>query len=104
MNIDFKALADYFHEEDVAWRIGQSGVSNGKIWATALAYINNRAIMQRLDDVCGPENWRNEYERAPEGGILCGISIRVPLRTGTTIPGNEPVFGQCEWVTKWDGA
>jgi hypothetical protein len=53
-----------------------------------LAYITNRAIMERLDKVCGPENWRNEYTKGPDGGILCGLSIRV---------GDE-------WVTKWDGA
>jgi hypothetical protein len=54
----------------------------------ALAYVTNRAIMNRLDEVCGPENWKNEFKAAPDGGILCGISIKV---------GDE-------WVTKWDGA
>jgi hypothetical protein len=44
--------------------------------------------MNRLDEVCGPENWKNEFKAAPDGGILCGISIKV----------ND------EWVTKWDGA
>ena len=54
----------------------------------ALAYVTNRAIMNRLDEVCGPENWKNEFKAAPDGGILCGISIKI---------GDE-------WVTKWDGA
>jgi hypothetical protein len=43
--------------------------------------------MERLDDVCGPENWRNEFQQIP-GAFLCGLSVRI---------GDE-------WVTKWDGA
>jgi hypothetical protein len=49
--------------------------------------------MQRLDDVCGPENWRNEFRYEQNGAVLCGISIF------TRIPDREP-----QWITKWDGA
>ena len=78
-----------FSPNDIEWRACRSGVSKaGKPWVMALAYITNRAIMDRLDDVVGPANWRNEYTQAPCGGILCGLSIRA----------------NGEWVTKWDGA
>ncbi len=80
-------LAAPFPAEDVEWRIQSSGEKNGKVWARVLAYVTNRAIMQRLDDVCGPANWRNEFQPG-QSGVLCGISIRC---------GDE-------WVTKWDGA
>ena len=53
-----------------------------------LPYITNRAIMDRLDMVVGPENWKNAFQPSPESGILCGISIRI----------------NSEWITKWDGA
>jgi hypothetical protein len=86
--IDFNALRAPFPASDIEWRIGRAGEKNGKVWATCLAYLTARAIMDRLDDVAGPANWRNEYREAPAGGVLCGISIRV---------------GE-EWVTKWDGA
>lgn len=86
--IDWKALQAPFKAEDIEWRIQQSGLKNGKPWAQALAYVQARAIQQRLDDVISPAKWRNEFSKAPEGGILCGISIKV---------GDE-------WVTKWDGA
>lgn len=88
--MDLKRLADPFIPADVEWRIGRSGVKDGKPWATCLAYITNRAIMQRLDDVVGPGNWRNEIKEWGIGspGVLCGISIKV----------------DGEWVTKWDGA
>jgi hypothetical protein len=83
-----------FPEEDIEWRVQSSGKKNDKIWAIVLAYVTNRAIQDRLDDVCGPDRWKNEYTSAPEGGILCGISIRCAIGSS----------GGYEWVTKYDGA
>lgn len=92
--VDWKALAAPFPADSVEWRLQQSGEKSGRIWGMALAYVTNRAIMQRLDDVVGPANWRNEFKPTPLGdGVLCGLSIRVPRADGTF-----------EWVTKWDGA
>jgi hypothetical protein len=82
-------LGKPFPAEDIEWRIQSSGkTGKGDIWAMVLAYVTNRAIMQRLDDICGPDKWKNDYRTGPDGGILCGISIKC---------GDE-------WVTKWDGA
>lgn len=86
--IDFAKLKEPFPATDIEWRAAQAGDNNGKPWIKVLAYVTNRAIMERLDDVCGPENWRNEFKEGPHGGVLCGLSVRV---------GDE-------WVTKWDGA
>lgn len=86
--MDLSKLREPFPAPDVEWRIGQYGVKAGKVWARVLAYITNRAIQERLDTVCGPENWANEYRPGPAGGVLCGISI----------------FTGERWVTKWDGA
>jgi hypothetical protein len=87
--MELEKLKDPFSLFDVEWRIQSAGFKRDKaIWAKCLVYITNRAIMDRLDEVCGPENWRNEYAPAPEGGTLCGISIRI----------------NGEWITKWDGA
>ena len=79
-----------FYASEIEWRIGRCGQSGERVWATVLAYVTNRAIMDRLDAVCGPANWRNEFKQHPcsEKAVLCGISIKV---------------GE-EWVTKWDGA
>lgn len=77
-----------FPANDIEWRVSRSGEKNGRPWAIVLAYVTNRAIMERLDSVCGKENWRNEYISGPAGGVLCGISILI----------ND------NWVTKWDGA
>lgn len=86
--LDLAKLSEPFPAIDVEWRVQSCGDNSGKIWAIVIPYIQNRAIMDRLDKICGPERWRNEYVKGPEGGILCGLSIKV---------GDE-------WVTKWDGA
>lgn len=86
--MDLSKLSEPFPENEVKWRIGQAGKGSRGIWAKLLAYIDARAVMDRLDEVCGIENWRNEFKPAPCGGNLCGISIKI----------------DGEWVTKWDGA
>lgn len=89
--MDLKKLSEPFAQEDIEFRVQQSGIKNGKGWAMVLAYVTNRAIMDRLDEICTPAHWSNEFTEAPggEGGILCGLSIEVSPK---------------EWVTKWDGA
>ena len=82
--IEYERLKTPFPEKDIEWRVARSGAKNGKPWAMVLAYITSRAIQDRLDSVCGPDGWSNEFVKAPEGGILCGITIN--------------------GVTKWDGA
>ena len=84
--IDLKRLGDFFSPEDIEWKPIAVSKKTGK--GLAAAYVDNRAIMDRLDEVCGPENWRNEYQAGPDGGVLCGLSIRI----------------DDAWVTKWDGA
>lgn len=86
-------LRDPFAPQDIEWRVQTAGEKNGKPWARVLAYVTNRAIMERLDDAVGPENWQNEYKEGPAGGVVCGLSIRVTRADGSA-----------DWVTKWDGA
>ena len=93
-----KRLIEPFPYEDIEWRVQQSGISRkNEPWAMVLAYVTNRAIMNRLDEVFGCYGWKNEYKEAPEGGVLCGISVWVDGEEGDT----RPYSG---WVTKWDGA
>ena len=91
--MDLARLRDPFAPEDIEWRVQTAGEKNGRPWARVLAYVTNRAIMDRLDEVAGPANWRNEYREGPAGGVICGLSVRVPRADGTA-----------DWVTKWDGA
>lgn len=96
--MDLRKLAEPFPPSDVEWRLQQAGEKNNRVWARCLAYITNRAIMQRLDDVCGPGNWRNEYRYETGGAVLCGLSVRIGA------PQSMGDIGGGEWVTKWDGA
>jgi hypothetical protein len=87
--IDLKKLKEPFNESDIEWRVQNCGEKKGKIWALVLAYITNRAIMDRLDNVVGAFNWKNEFVKAPNGGLICRLSIK---------------NSNGEWVTKEDGA
>ena len=82
----FARLSAPFHPDDIEWRAGATNADKTK--ALALAYITSRAVMDRLDEVIGPENWHDEYAPGPDGGVICGLSLRI----------------QDEWITKWDGA
>jgi hypothetical protein len=86
--MDFLKLKEPFFPDELEWKPQSVGKTSNRFWVRALAYVTNRAIMDRLDAVIGPEYWKNEYTKGPDGGILCGLSINV----GT------------EWVTKWDGS
>jgi hypothetical protein len=86
--MDLSRLKDPFREDEIEFRLAQAGESNGKVWAHCLAYIRARAILDRLDEVCGPENWKVEYQFVSTQGVICNLSIKI----GT------------EWVTKQDGA
>ena len=83
-----------FLPEDIEWRAQRTGTKKGKVWVIAIPYITSRAIMKRLDEVCGLGNWKNEYRELKDGGFLCGLSILLPA----------PHSYQRRWVTKWDGA
>lgn len=97
MSIDFVALAAPFPPDRVSWRVGTSNKKKrqretGDNFAKAtkgqaLAYLDARDVMERLDDVCGPAGWQNRYTHADKKTI-CEIGIW---------------FGG-EWVWKADGA
>ncbi|MGZ8412743.1 MAG: Rad52/Rad22 family DNA repair protein [Gemmatirosa sp.] len=90
---DLARLRDPFAPADIEWRVQTAGEKNGKPWARVLAYVTNRAIMDRFDEVVGPANWQNVFKEGPAGGVVCGLAVRVPRADGTA-----------DWVTKWDGA
>jgi len=82
----FARLSAPFQPQDIEWRAGAT--NSDKTKALALAYITSRAVMDRLDEVMGPENWCDYYKAGPDGGVMCGLALNI---NGT-------------WITKWDGA
>ena len=96
MTIDLAKLREPFYESDVEWRVSRAGRAKGEIYCRVLCYITNRAIQNRLDEVCGPENWKNtELDvlelRPGVAAMQVGISIRLPTESGTQF-----------WMTKYD--
>jgi hypothetical protein len=45
--------------------------------ALALAYVDVRAIMDRLDNVLGVENWQDRYQPLPDNTVMCGLRLRM---------------------------
>ena len=81
-------LSAPFLTNEVRWRAQTIVERNGKYSALALAYIDARNVEDRLDDVCGPENWQDRYEETPKGRIIGTLSICI----------------DGYWVNKSDGA
>src|SRR3546814_16258660 len=71
--IDYTALSKPFPPSAVSWR-SQSLTKDGTK-ALALAYIDARDVMRRLDDVCGPAGWQDSYAETGQGRLICTISI-----------------------------
>lgn len=80
--MDLNKLAEPFDTSLISWRVGATTKDKSK--GIALAYIDARDVMQRLDDVCGMGNWQDRY---PFKGC-CEIGIKI----------------DSEWIWKANGA
>jgi hypothetical protein len=80
-----KQLKDPFDPKFVKWRVGAT--SQDKKSGIALAYIDSREVMKRLDLVCGISNWRKRLIPAVDG-FICEIDIKI----------------DGEWITRSDAA
>lgn len=69
----FLELSEFFQPEEVFWKA--QAVSGNR--ALAIAYIDARSVMERLDAVVGPQNWQDRYEVLPDGSAVCTLSVRV---------------------------
>ena len=64
-----------FPEKHLRWRVGACTKDKSK--GIALAYIDSRDVMKRLDDVMGPENWQDRYPWSDGSRIVCEIGLRI---------------------------
>lgn len=82
----FDELCRPFASEEIDWRVGST--TGDKTKGMALAYMDARAVMDRLDGVCGPGGWQCNY--AVTGPVaVCNIGVRMPSG---------------DWIWKADGA
>jgi len=67
-------LAAPFPPSQVSWRVGATTQDKSK--GMALAYIDARDVMDRLDTVCG-SGWQSDYIPIPGGSYCCKIGILI---------------------------
>src|SRR5260370_11634881 len=77
-----EALAAPFGLDDIKFK--PQVVKNNR--AMAIAYVDARAIQDRLDAVLGVEGWQDEYTTLPDGSVICRLRVRL----------------DDEWITKMD--
>lgn len=82
----FDRLSAPFPAEAIHWRAQTVTKAGDK--ALALAYLDARDVMDRLDEAVGPANWRDSYVETSKGRTICTLEIRV----------------DSEWIAKSDGA
>lgn len=80
--INLSDLTKPIESDNLLFRV-KSISKNG--YALIFAYKDARIDMQRLDEVCSPENWQREH-RDYKGVMYCGIGIKIKEN----------------WVWKWD--
>jgi len=81
-----KKFKEPFAANVIHWRPGSTNKDKTK--CIALAYVDARDVMKRLDEVVGPENWKDSYEEFASGRLICTLYIRI----------------DGEWIGKSDGA
>lgn len=79
-------LAQPFPVESLHFRVG--AMTKAKDKAIALAYIDSRDAMKRLDAVVGAQNWQRRYPWSDGKRLYCEVGIRF----------------DGEWIWKGDGA
>lgn len=80
-----KKLREPFRKEELEFRVGAT--NNDKSMGLALAYVQARAIQNRLDELFGVDGWTVSYKEIAVG-FICSLSIKINDR----------------WITKEDGA
>lgn len=68
------ALKRPFAESEIEWRIGRAGKSDKGPWAMVLAYVDGRAVMDRLDEVFGVCGWSHTIREIALGDAVGVVS------------------------------
>ncbi len=72
--MDLSKLKEPFDPKLISWRVGAT--NKEKTSCIALAYIDARDVMERLDEVCGIGNWQALHPHA-NGKTSCRIGIKI---------------------------
>ena len=94
-----------FPKDSLKWRVGAT--SRDKTRCMALAYMDARMVMRRLDDVVGEANWSTNVFMASDGRCVCkltivfradGIEVERSDASGFTQNGGRKGFGYGDMV------
>lgn len=66
------ALLDPFPPADVKWKPQMVKANR----ALAMAYIDARAVQDRLDEVLGVDGWQEKYTTLQDGSVMCRLTVR----------------------------
>lgn len=88
----WQALAEPFAPWEVKWRVQGKPFGKQRRYVRLVSYIDARAVSDRLDEVVGPDRWRNTFREGAQGGLVCRLEIWVDRDEGGA------------WVWKEDGA
>lgn len=88
----FDQLSAPFPVEMIEWRVGSTNKEKTK--CLPLCYIDARAVMDRLDTVCGPDGWQCNYIHGNGGAWICNLGVLI----GQWLPMGA------NWIWKADGA
>jgi hypothetical protein len=114
MNI-FEQLKRPFPEDKIHWRVGNTNAKKlgCKPWeateGSALAYVDARDVMQRLDEVMGPAGWQCRYPLSDSGLLICEVGLNVAqIITAKATPIGELTDTllkvEDNWIWKANGA
>jgi hypothetical protein len=81
----YQKLKAPFDPNIIKWRVGSTTADKKR--GLALCYIDARAVIDRLDEVMGPQNWQSSHT-CSDGKTICRIGLRIDN----------------EWIWKSDGA
>jgi hypothetical protein len=90
----WEKLAAPFPAQCIHWRIGATTQDKSK--GIPLAYLDARDIMDRLDQVIGPEGWSDKYEETATGTVVCTLALAVQ------VGGNRHVISKSDGAGKTD--
>jgi hypothetical protein len=73
-------LAAEFPEGELSWRVGQT--TDDEKYGQALPYIDNRHVLNRLDEVFGPMGWQDKFTEIFSDGRLIGVRCAISVTDG----------------------
>ncbi|MGE5706834.1 MAG: Rad52/Rad22 family DNA repair protein [Bacteroidota bacterium] len=71
------------------YRVGPTWEREGKSFTRPLAYIDARAVFDRLDEVVGPDHWETHLERLAPGVFLCRMTVLGVTRSDVGMAGEN---------------